>query len=240
MLSSFAFKELKIEISSYLLEIEPKLSPLFKFIKKGTFLRDPNDELYQSRLIYTQELRRIVYNPHIFNEVLMDAHLKEQFFRTFGYKGNLEFTIYPKSWIRDLALEGLSFGKNVYLADGIVLGTNQVSPSQKKIRVGPIKIGDRSIFDQDCKIGLNTEIGQDCKVGVCSNIGIGCKIGNKVRVSAGAGISHFVTIHDNVSIGENCYIGSKSIIEDGAQLASNTQVPQKSRVTKQGQILPLY
>lgn len=65
------------------------------------------------------------------NEILSDVELKEIFFRTFGYQGTMNFTIYPTAWLRDLTL--LDFGEDVYMGDGILLGTNQVNQDQEFI-----------------------------------------------------------------------------------------------------------
>ena len=240
MFSSAGFSALREQILDHLLEIEAPMAALFPFIRKGTVPRRADDPVYRGRLAYTQALRRFVYNPAVFNEVLWDPELKERFFRVFGYRGNLDFTLYPDAWIRDLALPGFEIGKRVYLADGIVLGTNQVSPDQTKLRVGPIAIGDDTIFDQDCKVGLGTTIGRDCKFGISSNVGLMSTVGDGVVVSALAAIGHFVTVGRDVVFGEQCHIGNKSRVEDGARIPARTYVPAKSLVRKDGAIVPLY
>ena len=120
-------------------------------IKPGTFVRNPENQDYQDRIIYTSVLRDFVYNPAVLNVIFGDQELKEQFFRAFGYQGEVDFTIYPKCWLRDLPL--LDLGKKLYLGDDILLGTNQVTPDQEKLVVGPIKIGDYCVFNQGCAIG---------------------------------------------------------------------------------------
>lgn len=217
-------------------ELEEKLRPLFKYIKNGTLLRDKKNEDYCGRVAYTAELRRFVYNPAIFNEILMLEALKEKFFRVFGYQNNLDFTLYPNAWIRDLALNDFAIGRGVYLADGIVLGTNQVSPCQKKLKVGPIKIGNATVFDQNCKIGLRTNIGERCIIGISCHIGLISRIGNNVKISPLSSIGHLVKIEDNVVIGAQCTIGTGSIIEEGAVIADYTKIPQRSFVSHTGKI----
>jgi acetyltransferase-like isoleucine patch superfamily enzyme len=230
-------KKMFNEILTFLDVLEDKLVPLYQYIKEGTIVRDLNDEVYRGRVEYTKELRRIVYNPGLFNEILLNPELKEKFFRAFGYKGNLEFTLYPNSWIRDLALENYDIGEDVYMADGIVLGTNSVTVCQKKLKVGPICIGDRTIFDQGCKIGLKTKIGKDCTFSVNCSIGLVCKIGNNVKVSPASTIMHFTRIEDNVIIGGNCFIGEKAVIKEGANIGANTVIPPRSIVEKNGNTL---
>ena len=77
-------------------------------IKAGRFERNQEKD-YQDRVSYTMELRNFVYNPAVLNVIFTDQALKEKFFRTFGYKGEVNFTIYPKCWLRDLPL--LDIGK---------------------------------------------------------------------------------------------------------------------------------
>jgi hypothetical protein len=45
-------------------------------------------------------------------------------FRLFGYRGSMNFTIYPDTWIRDLPL--LKFEDGVYVSNRATLGTNMV------------------------------------------------------------------------------------------------------------------
>jgi len=68
-------------------------------IKAGTFERNPEEKDYKDRLVYTKVFRKFIYNPAILNEILSCDILKTAFFRTFGYKGALDFTIYPNCWL---------------------------------------------------------------------------------------------------------------------------------------------
>ena len=204
-------------------------------IKKGHFKRDEQTPDYKSRLIYTEKLRSFVYNPAIMNEILSDWDLKRLFFRTFGYKGSLDFTIYPNAWLRDLPL--LDIGEGCYLADNILLGTNMVSHNQQFIDVGPITIGDRTIFNQRCAVGNDVTIGKDCRIGFSVGIGIRCTIGDNVSIGEYSFIAHGVKVGKNVTIGQCSHIGNMIIVEAGVVLPPNTKIPAYSRVTKDGEIL---
>lgn len=218
------------EIESGLLQIIEKIKPLLKSITAGATIRDINDPKYYQRRLYTQELRKIVYNPALFNQILVNEKLKEIFFRGFGYQENLDFTMYPNVWLRDLALVGFTIGKGVYLGDGMVLGTNQVSPDQKKLHVGPIKIGANTIFDQGCKIGLRTSIGEECVIGINCNIGLYCNIGHHVIMGPITNISHFCKIGNGVKIGAHVTVGDGVTIESGAVIEDFAFVPRMSHV----------
>ncbi len=211
---------------------QPFFQKIVSNIKAGTFNRETENQDYQDRLVYTKALRKFAYNPAILNEVFSCSELKESFFRTFGYKGALDFTIYPKCWLRDLPV--LDIGSDTYLADGILLGTNQVSTDQKVLKVGTIKIGERCVFDQDCKLGYNANIGDDCIIGIQTSIGLKCKMGNNVKIGEATTIRHGVTIGNDVIIGSESQIGNFCVIEEGVVLEEFSTIPSFSIVTKEG------
>lgn len=210
----------------------PEFQAIVANIKAGQFDRNPESKDYEDRLVYTKVLRKFIYNPAILNEIFSDASLKEHFFRTFGYQGALDFTIYPNCWLRDLPL--LDIGSGTYLADGILLGTNQVSTDQKVLRVGTIKIGERCVFDQQCKVGYNSVIGDHCIIGIQTAIGLKCTMGNNVKVGEATTIRHGVTIGDNVQIGAETQIGNFCMIEEGVIIPEFTRIPSFSLVTSEG------
>lgn len=201
-------------------------------IKPGTFKREENTKDYSDRLIYTREFRKFIYNPAVLNILFSDLELKTKFFRTFGYRGQMDFTIYPNCWLRDLPM--LDIGEGTYLADGILLGTNQVSIDQKVLKVGTIKIGSRCVFDQQCKLGYNSVIGDDCIIGIQSAIGLKCRMGNGVKVGESTTIRHGVTIGDGAILGSETQVGSFSVIEDGVILPEFSRIPSFSLVTQDG------
>ena len=192
----------------------------------------PNGSDYKDRLVYTKTLRAFLYNPAVLNVIFGEQDLKEKFFRAFGYKGKVNFTIYPKCWLRDLPL--LDIGDNVYLGDNILLGTNQVTPDQKMLIVGKIQIGDNCIFNQGCTVGGGTGIGNDCIVGFESAIGFGNSIGNNSHIGERVTIGHCTKVGSGVSIGYMCKIGRHCIIEDGVEIGEMTDIPSFSLVTKKG------
>lgn len=205
-------------------------------IVPGKVVRKPEDPLYQKRLRYTHELRVFVYNPVFMNLILSNFELKELFFRTFGYKGNLDFTLYPNAWIRDLPL--LDIGEKCYLADGILLGTNRVSIDQKILRVDHVTIGAHTIFDQQCAVGPGTTIGKDCIIGFQSRISAKCSIGDRVRLGEAVSVGSMSEIGADVLIGQGSFISDLVTIEEGAVLPTQTRVPPKSHVDKNGKIEP--
>lgn len=201
-------------------------------IKPGTFERNPDDANYSARMIYTKALREYVYNPAMLNAIFSDKGLKETFFRTFGYQESMTFTMYPNVWLRDLPL--LKFGHKVYMGDGMLLGTNQISPDQKTVKVGRIEIGDESIFDQQCAIGLGSSVGTHSQFGFRCAIGLKSSIGNNVRIREMTGIGNCVQIGDGTYIGQNCSIHDFVIIEPGTHIVDSTRIPGFSIVSNSG------
>ncbi len=201
-------------------------------IAPGKFERLNDNPDYVSRLRYTEVLREYVYDPALMNLILTDPALKMSFFRCFGYKGQMEFTIYPNAWIRDLPL--LDIGKGAYLGDGIVLGTNQVSIDQKFINVNTIKIGANTIFDQRGAVGYETEIGSNCSLRFDVAIGIKCTIGDNTSVGEKSFIGHGTKIGSQVVVGQGCSIGNMCIIDDDITLDLATTLPAFSHVSKEG------
>ncbi|EAY25154.1 LbetaH domain-containing protein [Microscilla marina] len=201
-------------------------------IKTGRFKRDVNQVTYQYRVTYTQHLRNYMYDPARLNVIFSDASLQHLFFRTFGYQGNTRFTIYPNAWLRDLPL--LDIGENVYFGDGILLGTNQISENQQFIKVGRIRIGKNTIFDQHCSVGLDTQIGQDVQVRFKSSIGLKCTLGNSITVGECSIVGHRAQLGDRVRLGLNTKLGNFVRVDDDVVIGDFQIIPPFSHVTRQG------
>ena len=177
----------------------------------------------------------MLHDKQMLNAIFLNAELKARFFRLFGYQGNLEFTIYPDCWIRDLTL--LDIGRNVYLGDGICLGTNRISPDQSKITVGPITIGADSIFDQRCALGPGTRVGRGCQFGFDAVVSTRCKIGDEVQLSDRVSVSHCVKIGDGVTISTGAIVGQFAQIEAGCTIADFAMIPAFSKVFRDGRVV---
>ncbi len=201
-------------------------------IKPGKMRRDPQNEAYRQRLIYTKALRNYLYNPAILNVIFGDSDLQSLFLRTFGYTNNTQFTIYPNAWLRDFPM--LDIGENTYLGDGILLGTNQVSVNQKFITVGKIKIGANSVFDQKCSVGYHTTIGKNVQVRFNTAIGLKCTLGDHVTLGEFNVIGHATHIGHNAILHTYCRVGHFVTIDEGVVVEEFANIPSNSHVTKEG------
>ena len=180
-----------------------------KGIIEGKFPRIPEHPIYALRRIYGTALTQVYYFKPLYAICLAVPVLKKLLFRMFGYRGNLSFTIYPDSWLRDFTQ--LKIAKGSYLANRCTVGTN-ICLEDGSILVGPVDlaedvlIGHLSVLALSLKIGKKSMIGTGAIVGIRSNVGINIDVGPR------AGINHAVTLSDNCKIGSGAIIGLKCII----------------------------
>ena len=96
--------------------------PHHKAIVPGVFPVDLSDPVYSRRKLYGLCWTSVYYFTPIYFLFLSIPFLKKILFRLFGYRGGLDFTVYPDTWIRDLPL--LNFGRGAYLSNRATIGTN--------------------------------------------------------------------------------------------------------------------
>jgi hypothetical protein len=99
------------------------LSRLFcNGIVPGKFPRDLSHPIYRQRRYYGLCWTALYYCKPVYYVCLTIPCLKWLTFRLFGYRGQMDFTVHPDTWIRDLPL--LDLGKGAYVANRATLGTN--------------------------------------------------------------------------------------------------------------------
>jgi carbonic anhydrase/acetyltransferase-like protein (isoleucine patch superfamily) len=201
--------------------------PFRSGIISGRFPRKSENPVYAKRKLYGACWTCVYYCKPVFFLALHIPLLKRMMFRLFGYKGGMEFTLYPDTWIRDLAL--LQLGKGAYISNRATLGTN-ICHIDKTISVGRIEIGENSVVGHMAMIAHGTRIGNDSEVGVGTGIGIRVYIGNHVSIGPMCTINHFARIGNNVRIGTSSYIGSGAVIADNTTIKSGTHIPDRARV----------
>jgi hypothetical protein len=129
---------------------------------EGKFPRIPEHPVYALRRIFGGSWTQVFYFKPIYSLCLSIPVFKKLLFKLFGYKGSMNFTVYPDSWIRDLPL--LSFGSGAYLANRCTLGTN-ICLEDNTIIVGPITFKEHSVAGHLAVVSLGTRVGEHSMLG---------------------------------------------------------------------------
>jgi acetyltransferase-like isoleucine patch superfamily enzyme len=191
----------------------------------GKFPRSLANPIYRDRRLYGLCWTALYYCKPIYYLCVTIPALKALTFRLFGYRGNLDFTIYADTWIRDLPL--LSFGRGSYIGNRATVGSNQC--------FGDRILVDRITFDEGSELGHlamvspGVRVGKGATIGVAAAIGLRTRIGNYVAVGGRSTIAHGVTVGDRVRTGVASYIDDKSFLIDDAIVAPAATVTRCSR-----------
>jgi UDP-3-O-[3-hydroxymyristoyl] glucosamine N-acyltransferase len=159
--------------------------------------------------------------------------LKWLTFRLFGYRGSMNFAIYPDTWICDLPL--LNFGDGAYLSNKATLGTN-IALSNGFILVDHIilekgaYVGHLSMLAPGVHMGVNSEVGVGC------GIGIKTKIGECARIGPATSLERGVSIGARVNVGSMSYIGTRSTLTEGLSIPASCLIPAKTILQKQHEV----
>lgn len=196
-----------------------------RHVRKGRFVRDPNTPLYRGRMIYGAAWTTIYYCKPLLHLVWSCPPLKTLALRLFGYRGSLAFTVYPDTWMRDLAL--LDFGAGTYIANRVTLGTNLVR-SDGQILVAPITTGRNVVVGHLAMIGGGTRIGCGTEVGVAAKVGFNVRIGERVAIAPEATVDGGTRVMDDVVIGSRAYIGKGCVICAGIEIPVGAVIPDRT------------
>jgi carbonic anhydrase/acetyltransferase-like protein (isoleucine patch superfamily) len=195
--------------------------PFQRCIVAGKFPRDLKHPVYRGRRFYGLCWTALFYCKPVYYLCLTIPWLKWMTFRLFGYRGQMDFTIYPDTWIRDLPL--LSFGKGAYIANRATLGTN-MPLKNGKILVEGIKIGDGVLIGHLTMIAAGTEIGANTEIESGVAVGLRVKVGNGCFLGGTCSINHFANIMPNSRIAPGAYVGFRERIHGNADpLEGNTE-----------------
>lgn len=180
--------------------------PHQRFVVEGRMPLDTAIPAYFHRRLYGLCWTAVYYSGPVYFLILSVPVLKRATFRAFGYRGSMDFTIYPDTWVRDLPL--LDFGAGSYLSNKATIGSNMIfiRNGQKIIEVGRITVGRNAMVGHLTMVGPGTEIGDGVQIGV------GCGIGRRVR------------------IGERAVIGDTVVLDHGAKVQACASVSTRSYV----------
>lgn len=200
--------------------------PFHRAIVAGKFPRDLLHPIYRGRRFYGTCWTALYYCKPVYWLVLSLPWLKWLAFRLFGYRGQMAFTVYPDTWIRDLPL--LDFGPGVYVANRATLGTN-MPLKNGRILVDRIQIGEGSLIGHLTLIAAGVTIGDQVEIESGTGVGIKVKIGHRVAVGAACGINHFSQLGDHSVVGAGCRIGFRAKVPANAVIAEISAVRNGER-----------
>ena len=174
---------------------------------------------YFHRRLYGLCWTTVFYSGPIYHFALSIPSLRRALFFGFGYRGSMDFTVYPDTWIRDLPL--LDIGEGSYLSNKATVGTNMIflRHGKKWIEVGSIRLGPRVMVGHMALLGPGVELGADALVGVVARIGRRVTVGAGAVVGDAATIDHGASIAPAAVIRTCCYVGMGRHVaaEDGME-----------------------
>ncbi len=196
-------------------------------VTPGKVRRDVNNRSYFHRRLYGLCWTAVYYNKPAYYLSLTVPLFKWMVFRLFGYRGSMNFTIYPDTWIRDLPL--LKFEDGVYVSNRATLGTNMVL-SNGFLLVGEITLRAKALVGHLAMLAPGVVLEPRAEVGVGTGIGISTTLEAGAFVAPCCMIEHGVRIGKNAAVGGHSYVGSGSRICDGVKLPAGAVVAPRTTV----------
>ena len=198
-------------------------------VTAGKFARDLNDPRYFHRRLHGLCWTAVFYNKPAYFVCLSIPSLKRMTFRLFGYRGSMNFTVYPDTWIRDLPL--LHFEDGAYVSNRATLGTNIVL-NNGMLLVAPITLRSKALVGHLSMLGPGVEVGHGAEVAVGAAIGIKSKLDSGSFAGPCSSIEHGVRLGKKVSVGAHSYVGSGTSLPDGLILPAGSIVAPRTRYVK--------
>jgi acetyltransferase-like isoleucine patch superfamily enzyme len=204
--------------------------PHQRAIVAGRFPRDVGHPVYFHRRLYGLCWTAVYYFVPIYHMALSLPLLKTLLFRLFGYRGDMRFTTYPDTWIRDLPL--LRLGKGAYLSNKSTIGTNIALPDGS-ILVEPVTVADGALVGHLAMLAPGVEIRKGAEVGVGVCIGLKSIVGEGVKINPGCSIEHGVKLGAHAKIGSVTYIASAVTVAPDIIIPAGVTIPARTRIRTQ-------
>lgn len=199
-------------------------------IRPGKIKRSLSEKLYFYRRIHAIPWTVLYYSGPIYFFTLSIPWLKNIVFSLFGYQGNINFTIHPDSWIRDLPC--INFGEGAYIANKASVAANMVL-MQGLLLVDKIDIGKHSCVGMGAMVAPGATIGANSILETASLMGVKARLGDNVKVGGTVGIQHGAAIEDNAIIGSHSYIGIRSRIGQNVNIPDGSHIHPGVRIRNQ-------
>ena len=200
--------------------------PFHGSIVAGSFRRDLSDPAYRNRRIYGLCWTAVFYFTPIYWMFLTVPPLKTLLFRLFGYRGQMKFTVYPDTWIRDLPL--LEFGEGAYIANKSTIGTN-VCLNDGTILVDRVSLGKGAMVGHMTMLAPGVVMEEGAEVGVGTALGMRARLGAGVSIGACSQVGHLVRMEAGSSTGSSVDVGAGSRIGPRIHLPGGTFVPKRTK-----------
>lgn len=185
-------------------------------IRPGKFRRSVADRLYFHRRLYGLCWTAVYYTKPAYFFCLSVSALKRITFRLFGYRGSMDFTVYPDTWIRDLPL--LRFGPGAYISNRATLGTNVVL-RHGLLLVDTVSVGPGAL------IGHLAMVAPGVEVGAAGEVGVGVAVGIRSRLRERAAVRPCATIEHGVTVGEDAVVGTHAYVASLGEVFPREQIP---------------
>jgi len=205
-------------------------------IVPGRFPRDLNHPVYGPRRLYALCWTAVYYCSPIYHAVLAVPPLRRAVFRLFGYRGSMDFTTYPDSWLRDLPLLDIEAG--AYLANRATIGTN-ICLRNGDIIVAPVRVRRGALVGHLAIVGPGTTVGEEAEVGAGAVVGMRARIGRGAKVGVCSRVGHGVVLGAGCEVGPVTSVGNRAVIADGVVLPPGCVVPAFTKVKSQEDVAAL-
>lgn len=193
-------------------------------VRPGKFRCDVRTRMYFHRRMYGLCWTAVYYNKPVYFLCLSIPFLKRITFRLFGYRGSMNFTIYPDTWIRDLPV--LRFADGAYISNRATLGTNIILKNGF-ILVGGITLGEKALVGHLSMIGPGVNVERNAEIGVGSVLGINAEIEESAFIGPCSGIGH------GARIGRRASLGHHSTIDSGAEVGEGVTLPACAKIKRE-------
>jgi carbonic anhydrase/acetyltransferase-like protein (isoleucine patch superfamily) len=196
--------------------------PAQKKIIRGRFPRQPFHPVYFWRRIYGCCWTLVYYFKPLYFVFLTIPLLKKALLRLFGYKGTLNFVIYPDTWVRDLPL--LSFGEGAYCSNRSTIGSNMCL-QDGTILVDRVSMGAKSILGHLSMIAPGVRLEDNVELGVGVALGVRCRMKKSVRIGSGSSLNHGTLFGERSEIGGHSHVGLRAEIGDDLKIPAGANIP---------------
>ena len=199
-------------------------------IKNSRTERSLKNWTYFRRRLHAGPWTLLYYFKPIYHLVLSVAPLRWLCFRLFGYKGQLDFVVYPDTWFRDIPV--MDIHKGAYLSNNASVAPN-ICLMDGTILVDGIKVGEKSVVGHGTLIGPGTKMGENSEIATKCTSGIRVRIGNNVKIRECSVIQHGVVIGDGARIETVCFLGLRSKIGPDVNITEGSHIHAGTRIRTQ-------